>query len=309
MISTTKKSEKQTTASITVGSVKFNDAYNDFYLSRQAIRVSPRTLGFYSEKLTKFISWLDAQSLTDPADLSAKHIRQFVSTLAERSLSDWTLHGYARAIKTFVRFLYDEKYIHTPIKIDMPRIKKHRLPMLDAIEVERLLSYCSIRERAIIMFLVDTGIRISEAISLNCGDVDMKTGRVRVYNGKGGKSRIVVAGANARRALLAYQRTIEYTSSTDPLFQTITSTQFTKDGLSQVFLRLSKRSGIHFSAHALRRTFCILSLRAGMSPLVVQDLMGHADLTMTKHYAQMIDDDLIQSHKEFSPIDNLKRLK
>jgi len=65
---------------------------------------------------------------------------------------------------------------------------------------------------------------------------------------------------------------------------------------------------IPFSAHALRRTFAILSLRAGMSPLAVQDLMGHSDLTMTKHYAQMIDDDLLIAHDQFSPISNLKKL-
>ena len=287
----------------------FHDAYEDFYLSRQAMQVSPRTLEFYRDKLLPFITWLNAQAITATQDLTAKHVRQFLSTLNDRGLSDYTINAYARAIKTYTRFMLEEGYTPSQIKIDMPRIKKRRLPMLDADAVDRLLGFCSIRDRAIIMFLVDTGVRLSELIALNWGDIDMHVGRVRILSGKGGKYRIVVSGANTRRALLAYHRTIQDTAATDPLFQTKDGMRFSNFGMIEVFRRLSKSTGIKFSAHALRRTFAILSLRAGMSPLVVQDLMGHADLTMTKHYAQMIDDDLLQNHREHSPIDNLKRLK
>jgi site-specific recombinase XerD len=55
-----------------------------------------------------------------------------------------------------------------------------------------------------------------------------------------------------------------------------------------------------------RRTFVILSLRAGMNALTIPTLLGHEDLTMTKHYAEMVDDGLLQAHKQHSPVDNLK---
>jgi len=57
------------------------------------------------------------------------------------------------------------------------------------------------------------------------------------------------------------------------------------------------------------RTFVILSLRAGIDPLHLQALLGHAKLDMVMYYAQMVDDDLLQAHKVYSPIDNLSRLK
>jgi integrase len=72
-----------------------------------------------------------------------------------------------------------------------------------------------------------------------------------------------------------------------------------------MFRRLSKRTGIVVTAHALRRTFAILALRAGMNPLHLQNLGGWASLDMVQHYAQMVDEDLLQEHKAHSPIDNL----
>ena len=73
-----------------------------------------------------------------------------------------------------------------------------------------------------------------------------------------------------------------------------------------MFTRTSKRTGIHITAHALRRTFVILSLRNGMDVLHLQNLGGWTSLDMVQHYAQMEDFDLLQAHKLHSPVDNLK---
>jgi site-specific recombinase XerD len=81
------------------------------------------------------------------------------------------------------------------------------------------------------------------------------------------------------------------------LFQTKGGGRFTGKGFREIFVRLSQRAGIPVNAHVMRRTFTILSLRAGMSPLHLQALLGHASLEMVRHYAQMVDDDLLQAHK------------
>jgi integrase/recombinase XerD len=157
--------------------------------------------------------------------------------------------------------------------------------------------------------MADSGLRRAETIALNWGDVDMGSGLVRVVRGKGGKARSAVIGASTRRALLQYRRTIKDVSDNAPLFQTIQGGRFVSDGFIQIFNRLKKRTGIHVTPHCLRRSFVILSLRADMNPLHLQALLGHTSLTMTMHYAQMVDDDLLQAHKAHSPIDNLSRLK
>lgn len=124
----------------------------------------------------------------------------------------------------------------------------------------------------------------------------------------GGKARSVVAGATTRRVLLAYRRTLQNATDNAPLIQTRDGSRFTIHGLHQVFKRLAKSSSVPFSAHALRRTFVFLSLRSGMDVLHLQALLGHASLDMVQHYAQMVDEDLLQSHQAHSPVDNLSRL-
>jgi len=103
--------------------------------------------------------------------------------------------------------------------------------------------------------------------------------------------------------LLAYRRTLADRDGV--LFQTETGTRFSGNGMMMLFRRLSKKSGIYITAHALRRTFTILALRAGMRPLHLQNLGGWSSLDMVEHYAQMIDEDLLQEHKAHSPIDGL----
>jgi integrase/recombinase XerC len=89
------------------------------------------------------------------------------------------------------------------------------------------------------------------------------------------------------------------------LLQTDEGTRFTPGGFIRIFQRLSKRTGIHVTAHALRRTFIILSLRNGIDVLDLQAMLGHAGLEIVQHYAQMVDDDLLREHKAHSPVDNL----
>lgn len=179
--------------------------------------------------------------------------------------------------------------------------------MLTAEQVQTVVKACNVRDKALILFMVDSGLRRAEVCALNWGDVNMQNGLVKVMQGKGKKDRSAVIGATTRRALLAYRRTLADRDGV--LFQSRNGARFTGSGLLCIFRRLTKRTGIHITPHALRRTFVILSLRAGMDVLHLQAMLGHENLEMTRHYAQMVDEDLLQAHKAHSPVDNLKRLE
>ncbi len=296
----------------TLASVALRDAYTDFVLSRQAMNCAPTTLEFYKHTVGAFLTWLENQNVNSPQDVTARLIRQYIAELSDRGKKDTTLHAHARAIRTLVIFWHTENYIPTLIKFDMPKLLKKRLPVLSADELSKVIAACrNPRDKALILFMADSGLRRAETIALNWNDVDMASGLVRIVRGKGGKARSAVIGASTRRAILQYRRTLnaERVSDNDPLFQTREGGRFVSDGFIQIFNRLKKHTGIHITPHCLRRSFVILSLRAGMDVLHLQAMLGHTSLTMTMHYAQMVDDDLLQSHKQHSPIDNLSRLK
>jgi integrase/recombinase XerD len=296
-------SKTRTAQQWSLASVALQDAYTDFMLSRQAMNCTPVTMSFYRFTAGKFLEWIEQQGLTSPEQITARHVRQFLAELASRELQDTTRHDYARAIRTLLRFWHAEGYTPAPVRFDMPRLEKKRLRVLTAEELRELVKPCNVRDKAIVLFMADSGLRRGEVVALSWPDVDMQSGLVKVRQGKGRKDRSAVIGARTRRALLAYRRTLADREGV--LFQTDEGTRFTPGGFIRIFQRLSKRTGIHVTAHALRRTFVILSLRNGMDVLHLQALLGHAGLEMVQHYAQMVDDDLLKEHKAHSPVDNL----
>jgi len=298
-----------TTQAWSLTSYKLQDAYTDFVLSRQAMRTSKKTQEFYRYTAGIFTHWLEGQAVIEPAEVTARHVRAYLAELVGRDLSEWTCNGHARAIKTLLRFWHEEGYLPEQIKFTMPKVSKKRRTDLTADEVTTVLKACSIREKAVLLLMVDTGLRRAEVTALNWGEVNVDTGMIQVKNGKAGKTRTVIICATTRRALLAYRRTQANTEDKSPTIQTDEGQRFAGEGLYQLFKRLSKRTCIKFTPHAMRRTCAILSLRAGMSPLHLQAILGHSSLEMVQWYAQLVDDDILQAHQEHSPIDNLARLK
>lgn len=295
----------QTQQQWSLASVALTDAYTDFILSRQAMNCTPATLEFYKYTTGVFLAWAEKQGVTSPEEVTARLVRQFIAELAGNGKKDTTLNANARAIRTLVIFWHNEGYLPELVKFEMPKLAKKRLPVLTANELKKVISACNVRDKAIVLFMADSGLRRSETVNLNWGDVNMNNGLVRVKQGKGRKDRASVVGATVRRALLKYRRTVSHEDDM-PLFQSRTGQRFTGSGLRVVYLRLSKKTGIHVTPHAMRRTMVALSLEAGMDVLHLQGLGGWSSLHMVYHYAQMVDSNLLQAHLKHSPVDNLK---
>jgi len=294
-------SEKQ---KFNIASVGLRDSYSDFTLSRVPI-CAKTTLKNYAVVLGRFISWLEEQGVQEPSDLSARFIRQYLALFVDKS--SWYQNDIARQIRTFVRFLFEEGYITSPIKFELPKVKQKRLPFCTAEQIEKLLSVCDVREKAIIALMVDSGLRKQEVVNLNLGDVDLQTGLVLVRQGKGKKDRVSAVGATTRRVLLKYIRTLPNQNENAPLFQTINGGRFTSAGLRSLFTRLSKKAGFRVTPHMLRRTTATQLLKNGMDLATLQSLLGHSSVEVTRHYIQLLDNDLLIEHAKSSPIDNLKQ--
>lgn len=180
----------------------------------------------------------------------------------------------------------------------MPRIEQKRLPVLSLEDVQTMLEACNnLRDTAIILMLVDTGLRRGEVCSLDWGYVNLSSGLCLIRKGTGKKARSVVIGIRTRRTLLKYKQTVA-SDDNDPLFQTVTGIRLSGGGLRSLCLRLSERTDIHITPHALRKTFVVLSLTCGMSLAHVQALMGHSTPTMTLEFAKLVHDDLLTAHQQ-----------
>jgi site-specific recombinase XerD len=152
-----------------------------------------------------------------------------------------------------------------------------------------------------LLFLVDTGCRANEALSLDMDDYDPITGAVSVRKGKGGKRRTVYVDRQTRRAVRKYlrQRDID-----GPLWQTVDGRRLTYDGLRAILTRRANQAGVSPpSLHGFRRLFALECLRNGMDLRRLQELMGHSTLLLLQRYTNLLDADLQAAHREASPVD------
>lgn len=163
------------------------------------------------------------------------------------------------------------------------------------------------RDEALLLVLLDTGIRASEVCNLRVSDLDVQNRRLVVL-GKGNKHRTVPFGSATARALWQYLRDEPHDPG-DPLFFSERGQFLTRSGLLQLFERLGERAKIsatRCSPHTMRHTCAVEYLRAGGNVFALKELLGHTTLHMTNRYVALAQADIEAQHRKFSPADRLK---
>lgn len=279
-------------------------------LENRARRYTPRTLDFYARRLPHFAAWCEGRGVILLADITPALLRAYLVSLQDRNLAAHTVHGYARALRAWLRFCVREEILAvSPMaKVTMPRLDKRILPALSLEDVRRLLAACETgRDRAAVLFLLDTGVRASEFVALNGEDVDLKLGTVRVVLGKGRKDRTTYLGARAAKAVARYYMESGSPTARGPIWRNLrTGDRLTAGGLRRLLLRLGDAAEVeHCAPHTFRRTCALWSLRAGMSIYHLQRLLGHEDITVLRQYLDLVDEDIAGAHAKYGAVDSL----
>ena len=233
-------------------------------------------------------------------------IRDYLLILEERGHNAGGVHGYFRSVKAFLRWYWDELDIETvnPIsKVKTPRLPVEPIEGISRDEFESLLSACKKtflgeRDRAILMVLLDTGIRASELCSIRLEDVNLIDSSILIRQGKGKKPRYVFFGKTTRKQLRRYLR---YTDS-PYLFINRFGEKLVFNALRQIVRKLCREAGIkEIGLHSFRRAFCLECLRKGIPEITIARLMGHTSTQLIGRYAKQTTVDLQNSYR--SPLD------
>jgi len=166
------------------------------------------------------------------------------------------------------------------------------------------------RDEAIVLFLLDTGVRNTELCNLRLSQLDLHSRRCTIL-GKGNKRRLVYFGKRTAKALWQYLQ--EYPcEENECVFRSIRGTSagegLTKDGLCQLIRRLGKAanlSSVRCSPHTFRHTFAIQFLRSGGNVFTLKELLGHTSLTIVNRYVALAEADIEHQHRQYSPVDRL----
>lgn len=271
-----------------------------FFSYLEAARgASPHTIKNYGTDLKEFFSFLTGKSL---AEVDTLLIRSFLAHLKSRGQSKATLSRKLAALRSFFKYLARENHLKTNpvLGISTPKREKKLPHFLDLGEVTHLLEAPSEntwegkRDRSILETLYSSGVRVSELVGLNQGDVDLLSGLLKA-RGKGKKERIVPIGEKALHAIRSYLDAMpapfrkKDDSPNAPLFLNRLGTRLTDRSVRRLILkyakRLSLKSGI--SPHTLRHTFATHMLDRGADLRSVQELLGHANLSTTQIYTHV----------------------
>ncbi len=282
-----------------------NDAVALFLLDCEARRLAPSTITWYRYKLNRFATWLADQHIATIDAVDALAMRRYLATLTDTTIQHQ--HNCGRTLRRFFSFLVAESIIDQAPAVAQPKLPKIILPALTDAQVRAVLSVCDERDRAIVLTILDSGVRASELAALTVGDVDLATGAVTVRKGKGSKTRITFVGARTRKTIRHYL-VGRHPRPEEALFPSkATGLHLTLSGVVQIMDRLRTASGVEvLTAHALRRTFAITALRGGMDIHVLARLMGHADLQVLWRYLDILEDDLRKAHTSARPVDRLR---
>lgn len=278
--------------------VKWLDGFKNYLLID--LMSSENTIKSYTFDLQSFITYLSDEKKAITA-VSKGDLQHYLAHLYDLGFATSTVARHLSAIRTFYAYLIIEGHIlASPCElIENPKLPQNLPTVLTVGEVTTLMNSLSggtpheDRNKAMIELLYASGMRISELLALDVSDLYLDMGFVRC-TGKGNKQRIIPIGTLATTALQAYlkksrQKFLKEEKKTGALFLNRLGTRLTRQGFWKLLKAQAQTAGIkkEISPHKLRHSFATHLVENGADLRIVQELLGHADISTTQIYTHI----------------------
>ncbi len=262
--------------------------------------VSPYTVRNYTTDLLGFFHFLKTKGVSSLQEVDRHVLRDYLSHLMEQGFVKASIARKLSAIRSFYRYLLREGMMPTsPVATTSSPKLDRRLPSFLTIEeVERLLKAPDLstpqgqRDQALMELLYASGLRVSELVNLDIGQVNLDSCEIRVW-GKGSKERVVLMGKPAAAALSAYlsqgRPELLGKKRNSALFVNRYGGRLIERRVQRILEKYTNIAGIskRVHPHMLRHTFATHLLDGGADLRVVQELLGHASLSSTQIYTHV----------------------
>jgi integrase/recombinase XerD len=288
------------------------EQFNDHITFERGL--SARTVSAYERDLARWWRSMSERGVGDPGGVSPELIRDWIFGLKEAGLAATSIRRAQSALRTYYRFLLSEGILEVDPteRLESPRVAR-KLPdfltrtevvlLLDAPDPERPLFW---RDRAILELLYASGLRVSELIHLPLSSLNLEEAFVTVF-GKGSKERIVPMGGPAVRTLERYLREVrprlDKGRGGARVYLNARGSPMRRESVWKLVKKSATRAGIakSVSPHTLRHTFATHLVEGGADLAVVQELLGHADISTTQIYTHVDREYLRDVHRRFHP--------
>jgi integrase/recombinase XerD len=292
---------------------------------------SDNTARTYSALLGKFVAWAESAGLTSWSDVELKHLMAFLQHERERPLLDEPKESTKRlsgesvyleiaALRALYRFAENEKLLPSNVAehLSLPRRWKRLPKALSNSEIDKLLQHeqpatpHSLCDQAILELAYASGLRLSELKNLRLEQLHLEAGFINVI-GKGNKERVVPVGSKAVKSLNHYLESgrpkLVTPRSPAAVFLTTRGTPFAAVTLWKRIKDRVRRAGVerNITPHMLRHSFATHLLEHGADLRVIQELLGHANISTTEVYTHVTGSRLRDIHRRFHPRAEIKR--
>ena len=299
-----------------------------FKFSCQTEGKSPKTIEWYNDFLNGFRKYLSFKRFpVDLHQIHRNHIRAYIAYLqneartarGSKPFAPATIQGAVRTLKAFFSWALREEYIESnPMtKIPVPKATYKIVNTYTQEQITNLISLCNksdgsgCRNLAILLLLLDTGIRVSELVGIDLNDVNLTEGYIKIRYAKGGKERLIPIGSLVQKSLWRYTNSYRpkpLTQKVTRLFLSNHGVPLTRSGVQQMIRRYGKRAnidGVRCSPHTFRHSFSKHYLLNGGDIFSLQRILGHSSLASVRNYLNLFTVDIKKQHQRFSPVDNL----
>jgi len=256
--------------------------------------LSQNTLEAYKGDLYQFLQFLEEQCITEYNGIKRVHMNMYLKFLKENNLAPASLSRKIASLKGFFTWLNSmQKLDYNPtLSIEQPKLSQRLPKVLSTEEVTIILkSKLSKRDRAIIEVIYAAGLRVSELCGLKTNSIDLQAKYVRC-TGKGSKERIIPIGDKAVKAVKAYLKEREYIlkknkTESSVLFLRDSGRPIVRQEVYTLISELGKLVNKNITPHVLRHSFATHLLENGADLRVVQELLGHSDVSTTQLYTHV----------------------
>ena len=265
------------------------------------LRLSDNTIDAYISDLLQYEEFMyKYEQIEDVNDISRENVNKYIQSLKRKNLSKTTINRKIIAIKDFHKFLLKENITkeNPTEKIDNQKPDKALPTVLSVDEINKMISSINgeepldIRNRAMMELLYAAGLRISELLDLKQEDVHLKEKYIVVKEGKGNKDRYIPIGEMAVVSLRKYReevRPLIVQKGVNNLFVNYKGEPMTRQAVFKYIKKLAEDNGISktISPHTIRHSFATHLLEGGADLRVVQELLGHEDISTTQIYTHL----------------------
>ncbi|MDF2951266.1 MAG: integrase family protein [Anaerocolumna sp.] len=276
-----------------------NSALQDFLIYLKDVKnASGNTIASYQQDLKRLFGYLEKQNVTDTQKINETILNSYILNMEREGRSPATVSRHLASIKAFILYLIKRGILHEDPteRMHNPKVEKKAPVTLTLDEIKRLFEepdvsgYKGIRDKAMLELLYATGIRVSELVSLQISDVNIKNKYVTIRNIK--NERVIPFGSMAKQALETYllqarDKFVDKAES-DMLFTNLNGEKMSRQGFWKIMKSYGKEAGItkEITPQILRHSFAVHMMENGADLQSVGELLGHIDVTSTQVYMQ-----------------------